>query len=109
MIDIRKLAERHFEVETNKGNIYKSKSVIIAIGGGIINPKQLDIKGAERYQLTNLHYVVQSLKHFKTKRIDFRAGNSALDWANDLSGYAKSVTLIYRKADIKGYEAMKIY
>ena len=35
------------------------------------------------------------------------AGNSALDWANDLSGYAKSVTLIYRKADIKGYEAMK--
>jgi thioredoxin reductase len=35
------------------------------------------------------------------------AGNSALDWANDLSGYAKSVTLIYRKADIKGYEVMK--
>ena len=108
VIDIRKLAERHFEVETNKGIIYKSKSVIIAIGGGIINPKQLDIKGAERYQLTNLHYVVQSLKHFKNKNVLISgAGNSALDWANDLSGYAKSVTLIYRKADIKGYEAMK--
>ena len=108
VIDIRKVSEQHFEVETDKGNIFEGKSVIVAIGGGIINPKQLDIKDAERYKLTNLHYVVQSLKRFKDKNILISgAGNSALDWANDLSGYAKSVTLIYRKADIKGYEAMK--
>ena len=100
--------EPDFEVETDKGNVFSSKSVIIAIGGGIINPKQLDIKDAERYKLTNLHYVVQSLKKFKDKHVLISgAGNSALDWANDLSGYAKSVTLIYRKADIKGYEVMK--
>ncbi|MBG3874486.1 NAD(P)/FAD-dependent oxidoreductase [Staphylococcus xylosus] len=108
VIDIRKIAEQHFEVETDKGKIFSGKSVIIAIGGGIINPKQLDIKDAERYKLTNLHYVVQSLKKFKDKNVLISgAGNSALDWANDLSGYAKSVTLIYRKADIKGYEAMR--
>ena len=108
VIDIRKIAEQHFEIETDKGNVFEGKSVIIAIGGGIINPKQLDIKDAERYKLTNLHYVVQSLKKFKDKNVLISgAGNSALDWANDLSGYAKSVTLIYRKADIKGYEAMR--
>ncbi|MDG0844021.1 NAD(P)/FAD-dependent oxidoreductase [Staphylococcus equorum] len=108
VIDIRKIAEQHFEIETDKHNVYEAKAVIIAIGGGIINPKQLDIKDAERYKLTNLHYVVQSLKKFKNKNVLISgAGNSALDWANDLSGYAKSVTLIYRKADIKGYEAMK--
>lgn len=108
VVDIRKVAEQHFEVETDKGNIFEGKSVIVAIGGGIINPKQLEIKDAERYKLTNLNYVVQSLKRFKDKDILISgAGNSALDWAKDLSGYAKSVTLIYRKADIKGYEAMK--
>ncbi|MEX5833660.1 NAD(P)/FAD-dependent oxidoreductase [Staphylococcus saprophyticus] len=108
VIDIRKIEQQHFEVETDKGNVFSSKSVIIAIGGGIINPKQLDIKDAERYKLTNLHYVVQSLKKFKDKHVLISgAGNSALDWANDLSGYAKSVTLIYGKADIKGYEVMK--
>ncbi|MCG7338162.1 NAD(P)/FAD-dependent oxidoreductase [Staphylococcus sp. ACRSN] len=108
VVDIRKIAEQHFEVETDKGHIFESKSVIIAIGGGIINPKQLEIKDAERYKLTNLNYVVQSLKRFKDKNILISgAGNSALDWANDLSGYAKSVTLIYRKSDIRGYEAMK--
>ena len=107
VVDIRKLNERHFELETNLGHVYKSKSVIIAIGGGIINPKKLDVQGAERYKLTNLHYVVQSLKHFKNKDVLISgSGNSALDWARDLSGYAKSVTLIYRKSDISGYEAM---
>lgn len=60
VVDIRKKSERHFEVETEAGEIYTSKAVIIAIGAGIINPKQLDVKGVERYQLTNLHYVVQS-------------------------------------------------
>ena len=51
---------------------------------------------------------MQSLKHFKDKDVLISgAGNSALDWASDLSGYAKSVTLIYRKSDIKGYEAMR--
>lgn len=108
VIDIRKIAEQHFEVETDKHHVYTTKSVIVAIGGGIINPKQLDIKDAERYKLTNLNYVVQSLKKFKNKDVLISgAGNSALDWANDLSDYAKSVTLIYRKTDIKGYEAMK--
>ncbi|PWG67092.1 thioredoxin reductase, partial [Enterobacter mori] len=62
----------------------------------------------ERYELTNLNYVVQSLKKFKDKDVLISgAGNSAFDWAKDLSGYAKSFTLIYRKSDIKGYEAMK--
>ena len=65
--DIRKIAERHFEVETDSGQIYESKAVIFAVGGGIINPKPLQIKDAERYRLTNLHYVVQSFSKFKEK------------------------------------------
>ncbi len=69
MVDIGKKAERHFEVETEAGEIYTSKAVIIAIGAGIINPKQLDVKGVERYQLTNLHYVVQSYRRFKDKDV----------------------------------------
>ncbi|MCU5745272.1 NAD(P)/FAD-dependent oxidoreductase [Staphylococcus sp. SQ8-PEA] len=107
VVDINKVNERHFEIVTESGRIYESKSVIIAIGGGIINPKPLEIKDADRYNLTNLHYVVQSLKKFKDKDILISgAGNSALDWANDLSGYAKSVTLIYRKSEVRGYEAI---
>ena len=39
--DIRKVSERHFEIETEEGHIYESKAVIFAIGGGIINPNHL--------------------------------------------------------------------
>lgn len=107
VIDIRKKDERHFEVETEKGHIFHSKSVIFAIGGGIINPKPLNIKGAERYQLTNLHYVVQSFARFKGKDVLISGGgNTALDWARDIAQIANSVTVIFRKPEVSGYEAM---
>lgn len=107
VIDIRKIDERHFEVETEKGHIFHSKSVIFAIGGGIINPKPLNIKGAERYQLTNLHYVVQSFGRFKGKDVLISGGgNTALDWARDIAQIANSVSVIFRKPEVSGYEAM---
>lgn len=107
VVDINKRDEQHFEVITKEGHIYQSKAVIIAIGNGIINPKSLDIKDASRYELTNLHYVVQSLKEFKDKDVLISgSGNAALDWARDLSPVAKSVSLVYRKNEIRGYEAM---
>ena len=104
--DIRKVSERHFEIETEEGHIYESKAVIFAIGGGIINPKPLDIKGA-RYQLTNLHYVVQSFSKFRGKNVLISGGgNTALDWARDIAKIANRVTVVYRKAETSGYEAM---
>ena len=105
--DIRKVSERHFEIETEEGHIYESKAVIFAIGGGIINPKPLDIKGAARYQLTNLHYVVQSFSKFRGKNVLISGGgNTALDWARDIAKIANRVTVVYRKAETSGYEAM---
>ncbi|UXR86797.1 NAD(P)/FAD-dependent oxidoreductase [Staphylococcus felis] len=108
VIDIKKVKEHHFKIKTENGNVYESKVVIIAIGGGIVKPKKLDIKGASKYSLSNLHYTVQSLKRFKDKKVLISgSGNTALDWARDLSDYAEKVTLVYRKDEIRGYEAMK--
>ncbi|MGV3041767.1 NAD(P)/FAD-dependent oxidoreductase [Staphylococcus rostri] len=108
VVDIKKHDEQHFEVLAEDGTSYTSRSVIIAIGGGIIKPQTLNIEGAERFELTNLHYVVQKYERFKDKNVLISgAGNAALDWARDLSEYAKSVTLVYRKKDISGHEAME--
>lgn len=105
--NITKVGERHFRVTTDQGETYDSKAVIVAIGSGIVKPKSLNIQDASRYELTNLHYTVQSLKHFKGKNVLISgSGNTALDWARDLSGYAHCVTLVYRKSEISGYEAM---
>ncbi|MGN5882588.1 MULTISPECIES: NAD(P)/FAD-dependent oxidoreductase [Staphylococcus] len=106
--DIHKVKERHFKVTTDQGQVYESKAVIIAIGGGIIQPKPLKIKDAERYQITNLHYVVQKLSRFADKNVLISgAGNSAIDWACEIAPYAKSVRLVYRKDKLTGFEAMQ--
>lgn len=108
VMDIHKVAERHFEMTTDQGNVYESKAVIIAIGGGIIHLKPLDIKDASRYQISNLHYVVQKLSRFRDKRVLISgSGNSAIDWACEIAPYAESVHLIYRKDKLKGFEAMQ--
>lgn len=108
VIDIKKLAEQHFVVETESGEVFHSKAVIIAVGGGIIKPMTLDIEGAERYEVANLNYVVQSVQKYKDKHVLISgAGNAALDWAADLAPHAKSLTLCYRKDEISGHEHMK--
>ncbi|GGH82365.1 thioredoxin reductase (NADPH) [Pullulanibacillus pueri] len=95
-----------FILKAASGQEHYSKSVIIAVGGGIINPQKLTIKGAERFEVSNLHYTVTSLTSFKDKVVVISGGgNSAIDWANALEPIAKKVYLTYRKEQLKGHEA----
>lgn len=108
VIDIIKHDERKFEVKTESGKSFYSKAVIVAVGAGIIQPLQLDIQGAERFKTTNLNYAVQSLQKFKGKRVLISGGgNTALDWAHDLSKFAEQVTICYRKEDATGHECLR--
>ena len=108
VVDIKKVAEQHFVVETESGETFHSKAVIIAVGGGIIKPLTLAIEGADRYEVANLNYVVQSIQKYKNKHVLISgAGNAALDWAATLAPHTKSLTLCYRKEEISGHEHMK--
>ncbi|WP_096439236.1 NAD(P)/FAD-dependent oxidoreductase [Alteribacter populi] len=103
---ISKSVDGTFRVHTNKGEVHLSKTVIVAVGGGIITPQRLDIKGAERFEVTNLHYTIQSLKRFKGKSVLISGGgNAAIDWANELEPIAKKVYITYRKGALKGHES----
>ncbi|MCF2944423.1 hypothetical protein L1N82_12440 [Paenibacillus tarimensis] len=47
-----------------------SKTGILAVGGGILNPQKLEIEGAERYELTNFHNeLFQSRNHELIKQM----------------------------------------
>ncbi|MGF3104937.1 NAD(P)/FAD-dependent oxidoreductase [Rossellomorea sp. DUT-2] len=90
----------------SSGEKHYSKTVIIAVGSGIINPQKLDIEGAERFEVSNLNYTVKSLKRFKDKTVIISGGgNSAIDWANELEPVAKKVYVAYRKEALNGHEA----
>ncbi|MBY0163658.1 NAD(P)/FAD-dependent oxidoreductase [Paenibacillus lautus] len=95
-----------FELHTANSGVHLSKTVIVAVGGGILNPQKLEIEGAERFEVSNLNYTVKSLQHFKGKTVIVSGGgNSAVDWANELEPVAKKVYLAYRKGELSGHEA----
>ena len=95
-----------FTLQTHTGQVHYSKTIIIAIGAGILKPMKLNLEGAEKFEVSNLHYTVKSIARFKNKTVLISGGgNSALDWANELSEVAEKVYLTYRKDTLKGHEA----
>lgn len=95
-----------FVIETTDGQCHYSKTVIVATGGGIFKPIKLEIKGAEKYEMKNLHYTIKGLERFAGHDVLISGGgNGAVDWAVELLHVAKKVTVIYRKEDLTAHEA----
>ncbi len=95
----------HFILDGTHGR-HISKTVIVATGSGILQPQKIEISGAERFEVSNLHYTVKSLMRFKGKTVLISGGgNSAIDWANELEPIAERVILTYRKEALKGHES----
>ncbi|SDC12346.1 thioredoxin reductase (NADPH) [Pelagirhabdus alkalitolerans] len=103
---ISKREDGVFVLKTDSGEAHYSKTVILAVGGGILKPTKLEIEGAERFEITNLQYTVKSLAKFKGKTVLISGGgNTAIDWANELEPIAKKVYLTYRNDMLQGHEA----
>ncbi|MBB3111139.1 thioredoxin reductase (NADPH) [Paenibacillus phyllosphaerae] len=103
---ITKGEDGHFALHSDTGAVHRSRTVILAIGYGILKPIKLELEGAERYEVGNLHYTVKSLARFKDKVVMISGGgHTAIDWANELAPFAKKVYLTYRKEALKGHEA----
>ena len=95
-----------FIITTEQGEKHYSKAVIIAIGGGIFEPMKLEIEGAEKFEITNLHYTINGIERFANKEVLISGGgNGAIDWAVELLSIAKKVTVIYRSDELKAHEA----
>ncbi|MFY3790600.1 NAD(P)/FAD-dependent oxidoreductase [Ureibacillus sp. MALMAid1270] len=98
--------EEYFIITTNTGEKHYSKTIIIAIGGGIVEPIKLDLEGAEKFEMQNLHYTINGIERFKDKEILISGGgNAAIDWAVELLPSAKKLTIIYRSDELKAHEA----
>ncbi|MFE4711006.1 MULTISPECIES: NAD(P)/FAD-dependent oxidoreductase [Paenibacillus] len=87
------------------GEKHWTRTVILAIGYGILQMAKLEIEGANRYEVTNLHYTVQELEPFRGKHVLISGGgDSAVDWANELEPIAASVTVVHRRERFGGHE-----
>jgi thioredoxin reductase (NADPH) len=85
-----------------KGNVFSAPNVIIAGGVGSFEPRKIILKEAEKYEGSQIFYSVANKNLFKDKKISiFGGGDSALDWALELSK-TNHVTLIHRRSEFRG-------
>ena len=89
-------------VKTNNDNEFSAPNIIVAGGVGSFEPRKLAVKEAEKFEDKFLFYAVKDKEQFKNKNISiFGGGDSALDWALELSKFSK-INLIHRRDEFRG-------
>ena len=94
--------KENWVVQTSKNNKFTAPNIMIAGGVGSFEPRRISLKEAEKFEGKSLFYSVKNKEEFKGKNISiFGGGDSALDWALELSKNSK-VTLIHRRNEFRG-------
>ena len=92
-------------VKTLKGKEFLTPNIVIAGGVGSFEPRKFPTKNCEKFEGKTVLYSVKDKTIFKGKKVViFGGGDSALDWAIELSKNS-NVTLIHRRDEFRGAPA----
>ena len=108
--EIKKENESWF-VKTNNGTSFNTPNVIIAGGVGSFEARKFTPKECEKFEGKSIFYSIKDKNVFKNKIVSiFGGGDSALDWAVELSNSSK-VNLIHRRDEFRGAQSTldKVY
>ena len=98
-------------VKTSKGKEFLTTNIIIAGGVGSFEPRKFPTKNCEKFEGKSVLYSIKDKSIFKDNSVViFGGGDSALDWAIELSKNSK-VTLIHRRDEFRaaGASVEKLY
>jgi thioredoxin reductase (NADPH) len=104
-VEIVKKENQNWYVKTNNNTEFCVYSIIIAGGVGSFEPRKFPLKDIEKFENKSLFYSIKDKNIFKDKTISiFGGGDSALDWAIELSQNSK-INLIHRRDGFSGAQA----
>jgi len=104
-VDEVKKEKANWLVKTNAGKTFSTPNVIIAGGVGSFEPRKFAPKECEKFENQSILYSIKDKKIFEGKTVSiFGGGDSALDWAVELSKNSK-VNLIHRRDDFRGAQS----
>ena len=96
--------KENWKIVTSKDKTFITPNIIIAGGVGSFEPRKFSIKNIEKFENRSVFYSVKDKNYFKNKKISiFGGGDSALDWAIELSKISE-VTLVHRRNEFRGAE-----
>ena len=89
-------------VVTKNGVIISCKGVIIAAGSGAFAPKRPPLFEIENYEEKSVFYSVGEISKFYNKKVVIAGGgDSAADWAVELSKVASHISVIHRRKSFR--------
>jgi thioredoxin reductase (NADPH) len=93
------------ELTTDRGTKHQSKAVLVAAGVGAFSPNKLEAKGGSEYEGKGVYYFVKDKGVFKGKNLLIvGGGDSAVDWALNIQGIARKITLVHRRDVFRAHE-----
>jgi len=103
---IHKRADGWFDVETARGDAYRSQAVILTAGG---TPTKLGIPGEKEYAGKGVSYcAVCDGAFFKGERLAVvGGGDAAVEEADYLTRYASKVHLVHRRDDFRASQIIQ--
>ena len=104
-VDEVKKDNSNWIVKTNNGKSFSTPNVIIAGGVGSFEPRKFAPKECEKFENKSIFYSVKDKNIFKGKTVTiFGGGDSALDWAVELSKNS-TVNLVHRRDEFRAAQA----
>lgn len=97
--------EDGYLIRTLKGLELPTKTIIISAGAGAFQPTKIGVEREEEFVGKGIYYGVKDKSVFADKRVAIvGGGDSAFDWALNLSDVAGPMTLIHRRDVFKAHE-----
>ena len=91
-----------FEVTTSNKNLIRSKCIIIAAGNGAFGPNKPPLQNIESYENKTVFYHIKDKSIFKKKKVAIAGGgDSAVDWAIELSDECEKIYFIHRRTKLR--------
>ncbi len=91
-----------FFVYTSKNKLVISKCILIAAGNGAFGPNKPPLKNITDFEEKSIFYHITDKSIFKNKRIAIAGGgDSAADWAIELSSIAEKIFFIHRRQKLR--------
>ena len=95
-----------FLIQTSNNNLILSKCVIIAAGNGAFGPNKPPLENIEQFEKKSIFYHISDKSIFKKKRVAIAGGgDSAVDWAIELSSITEKIYFIHRRNKLRAAPA----